>query len=59
MELLEFARGPALQFSIYALVIGTIWRVLGILLLQRKPDYSEPRKGGGPLAALSSVAPRA
>lgn len=59
MDLLEFARGPALQFSIYALVIGTVWRVLGILLLQHKPDYSEPRKGGGLLAALKVIYTRA
>lgn len=43
MELLEFARGPALMWSLIILVVGVAWRLLGILMLRRKPDYSEPR----------------
>ena len=58
MELLDFARGPALQFGLYAFVIGTVWRLLGILLLAAKPDHSAPRKKGGFLAALKVISSR-
>jgi nitrate reductase gamma subunit len=48
MTLLEFARGPALQWSLVILLLGVAWRLLGILLLRRKPDYSEPRSHAAP-----------
>jgi len=59
MDLLEFARGPALQVAAYILVAGTIWRIVGIVLLAKKPDYSEPRGPGGPGAALKVIYTRA
>lgn len=59
MDLLEFARGPALQWAAYILVGGTIWRIVGIVLLKEKPDYSEPRKGAGFGAALKVIWTRA
>ena len=59
MDLLEFARGPALQVAAYILVGGTIWRIVGILLLKEKPDYSEPRASGGLGAALKVIWTRA
>lgn len=43
MSLLDFARGPALQWALVILVAGFFWRLLGILLLRRKADYTEPR----------------
>ena len=43
MDLLNFARGPALQWSLIILVFGLFWRLTGILFLKKKPDYSEPR----------------
>ncbi len=55
MDLLEFARGPALQVAAYILVAGTIWRIVGILLLREKPDYSEPRKRAGLGAAFKVI----
>jgi hypothetical protein len=55
MDLLEFARGPALQVAAYILVAGTIWRFVGILLLKEKPEFSEPRKRGGLMAALKVI----
>ena len=55
MDLLDFARGPALQVAAYILVAGSIWRIVGILLLKEKPDYSEPRKRGGLGAALKVI----
>ena len=33
MELLDFARGPALQFAIAVFVLGTLWRLVGVLML--------------------------
>jgi nitrate reductase gamma subunit len=55
MDLLEFARGPALQVAAYILVAGVIWRLVGIMLLKEKPEFSEPRKPGGLMAALKVI----
>ena len=55
MDLLDFARGPALQWAAYILVAGTIWRIVGIVLLKEKPDFSEPRARGGLGAALKVI----
>jgi nitrate reductase gamma subunit len=43
MELLAFARGPALWASLAVLVAGSLWRIAGILRLGSKPDLSTPR----------------
>ena len=43
VEILQFARGPALWASLAVLVAGSLWRVLGILRLGSTPDLSEPR----------------
>jgi nitrate reductase gamma subunit len=43
MDLLNLARGPALQWSLVIFAVGLTWRLAGILLLVRKPDYTEPR----------------
>ena len=55
MDLLEFARGPALQVAIYVFIAGSLWRVLGVLLLQRKADHSDPRQPGGFRGALKVI----
>ncbi len=55
MDLLDFARGPALQVAAYILVAGVLWRLVGIMLLKEKPDYSEPRGSSGLGAALRMV----
>lgn len=55
MDLLDFARGPALQVAIYVFIAGSLWRVLGVLLLQRKPDHSEARQPGGFGGALKVI----
>ena len=59
MDLLEFARGPALQFGALILIAGTIWRLVGIILLKEKPEFSEPRKNAGFAAALKVIWTRA
>lgn len=43
MDLLSFARGPALQYALIVFVFGALWRLIGVLLLATKPDHSEPR----------------
>ncbi len=43
VEVLQFARGPALWASLAILVAGSAWRVIGILRLGSAPDLSEPR----------------
>jgi nitrate reductase gamma subunit len=43
MDLLEFARGPALWLSLFVLVAGSAWRIIAIFRLGTKPDLSEPR----------------
>ena len=55
MDLLDFARGPALQVAAYIFVAGIIWRLIGIIMLKEKPDFSEPRKPGGLMAALKVI----
>jgi nitrate reductase gamma subunit len=47
MTLLDFARGPALQWSITIFIIGVLWRLLGVFLLRSKKDLSEPRLAAG------------
>jgi len=43
MDLLAFAKGPALAWSIAVFVFGVVWRLVGIFLLRGKKDLSEPR----------------
>ena len=35
MTLLDFARGPALQWALIIMVAGMLWRFFGVLLLMR------------------------
>lgn len=43
MDLLSFARGPALQWSLVILALGLAWRLAGVLLQPQKRDFSAPR----------------
>jgi len=54
MELLDFARGPALAFASVVFVLGTLWRLAGVLLLPRMRDLSPPREGA-PAAWLGAL----
>jgi nitrate reductase gamma subunit len=60
MELLDFARGTALRFAVAVFVLGTLWRLVGVLLLPRLRDLSPPREGApSPLGgALHSIVRR-
>jgi nitrate reductase gamma subunit len=44
MTLLDFARGPGLQWSLFILVFGILWRVVGSLLIMLRRDLSAPRR---------------
>lgn len=57
MDLLQFARGPALQWSLAILVFGALWRLVGLYLLKRKVDFSEPRNPSS-LAGLRLIVTR-
>ena len=57
MDLLEFARGPALAFSLTVFVLGTLWRLYAVLRRPRMPDLSPAREGApsrvsGAMAAI-------
>jgi len=45
MDLLAFARGPALTVALLVFVLGTLWRLVGVLRRPRMPDLSAPRAG--------------
>jgi nitrate reductase gamma subunit len=60
MDLLDFARGPALRVAMAIFVLGTVWRLVGVLLLPRLRDRSAPREGAATPAygALYSIVRR-
>ncbi len=58
MTLLEFARGPALQWSLIVLVAGIAWRLVGTLLLSDRTDLSIPRQKSGLKDGLGAIATR-
>lgn len=45
MNLLDFARGPALTVALVVFVLGTLWRLAGVLRRPRMRDLSPPRAG--------------
>jgi nitrate reductase gamma subunit len=45
LDLLAFARGPALAFSLVVFVAASAWRLIGLLRMPRLPDLSPPREG--------------
>ena len=47
MELLDFARGPALAAALAIMFAGIAWRLFGIFRLPDQPDYSAPRSAMG------------
>jgi len=55
MELLEFARGPALAFSLAVFVAGIAWRLYGIFRRPRKADFSAPRSTELTRGALRAI----
>jgi len=57
MDLLGFARGPALTVALAIFVLGTLWRLAGLLLRPRMPDLSPARAGAPPrlVGALRAI----
>jgi nitrate reductase gamma subunit len=55
MDLLEFARGPALWFSLFVLAGGSAWRMVAIFRLGTRPDLSEPRNTQRYAGALRGI----
>jgi len=43
MSLLDFARGPALQWSVVIFLVGVTWRLLGASLAAYTKDYAKAR----------------
>jgi len=58
MTLLDFARGPALQWSLIILVFGVMWRIAGALLIMAKKDLSKPRRKTAVRDGLTTIATR-
>lgn len=60
MELLEFARGPALIFSITVFIAGVIFRLVSLFTMWRTKDSSEgsPREQSAFVAAIKEIARR-
>jgi nitrate reductase gamma subunit len=48
MDLLDFARGPALVLAVLVFVVGVAWRLAGVLRRPRLPDLSPAREGAPP-----------
>jgi hypothetical protein len=58
VELLAFARGPALWVSLGVLVAGSLWRIAAVLRLGVRPDLSEPRSTRLLAGAMRGIAGR-
>jgi nitrate reductase gamma subunit len=60
MELLEFARGPALTFAITVFIAGVVFRIVSLFLLWRTRDSSagSPRERSAFSAALREIVRR-
>jgi nitrate reductase gamma subunit len=60
MELLEFARGPALTFAITVFIAGTVFRIASLVFMWRTKDSSEgsPRETSAFVAAIKEIARR-
>jgi len=61
MTLLDFARGPGLQWSLTIMIVGLCWRVVGVFLGRWRKDLSRPRSDalvqGGLRAIITRSAP--
>ncbi len=55
MDLLDFARGPALQVASLIFIAGLAWRLIHIFLVPKKIDISEARFGGERVGGLRAI----
>jgi nitrate reductase gamma subunit len=44
MDLISFARGPALMVALSMFCAGVLWRITAFALLRLRPDLNEPRR---------------
>ena len=60
MELLEFARGPALMFSLTVFIAGVLFRIFSLLFMWRTKDTSaaHPGQKTAIMAALADIGRR-
>jgi len=58
MSLLDFARGPALQWSLIVFVIGILWRLVGTVWILRYRDLSAPRSTATVTGGLRTILTR-
>jgi nitrate reductase gamma subunit len=56
LDLLDFARGPALVVAIAVFVLGSLWRLVAVLRLPRMRDLSPARAGAPGNAAAAGHA---
>ncbi len=60
IDFLLWVRGPGFDIALVIFVVGVLIRLLEILVIGRKPDYSEPRGaelGAGLLTVVTRTAP--
>ena len=58
MSLLDFARGPALEWSLIIMVFGVIWRLVGTFLFKGQVYLSKPKGTKFVSAGLKAIATR-
>jgi nitrate reductase gamma subunit len=58
MTLLDFARGPALQWALIIFVFGVLWRIAGAMLITARQDLSKPRRDTAVRDGLSTIVTR-
>ena len=58
MTLLEFALGPALQWSLVIFLVGVMWRLVGSLLFMIRKDLAPPRQNQALKDGLTVAATR-
>ena len=58
MTLLDFARGPGLQWSLIILVFGVLWRITGAMLITARKDLSKARRNTAVRDGLKTIATR-
>jgi nitrate reductase gamma subunit len=58
MTLLDFARGPALQWSLFIFFFGVMWRLIGALFYGARKDLAKPRRERKAIDGMAVIATR-
>ncbi|MGB1110483.1 MAG: nitrate reductase [Gammaproteobacteria bacterium] len=59
MSLLDFARGPALEWALIIMFAGILWRLVGVVLLVRNKPLSRPRSTATTWGGIRTIFTRA